>query len=90
MDFVLRLPADYAITTAEKIAREERFQLGFKSLIYKYGDNEVPYDKSSVFNIDYDESGKYMRLRTLSPQYPKRMHDDIVDLLSKTFVGNAS
>jgi len=88
MDFVIKMPANYSIDIPEKMAREERFKRAFKSLIYKYTDHEVPFDKNSFVNIEYDENANYLRLKTLSPQYPKEMQEEIVDLLGRIF--NAS
>ena len=90
MDFVIKLPVNYTLDFTEKIVREETFHLAFKSLIFKYAGHEVPYDISSVFNIEYDDNANYFRLKTISPQYPKEMQDDIVESLVRVFVTNAS
>ena len=50
----------------------------------------MPFDKNAFFNIDYDDNANYLRLKTLSPQYPKDMHDEIVETLNRVFVESKS
>jgi len=90
MNFTIKLPANYSLEVDEQIVLEERFRRAFKSLIYKYTGNEVPFDKNAFFNIDYDDNANYLRLKTLSPQYPKDMHDEIVETLNRVFVESKS
>ena len=85
MDFIIRMPASYSLTITEKIEKEERFKRAFRSLIYKYADHEVPYEKNGFVNIEYDHYANYLRLKTLSPQYPKEMQEEIVEVLGRVF-----
>ena len=88
MNFLIKLPVNYQLDMEEKIKREARFQMAFKSLIYKYSDHEMPFEKNASFNVDHEVSGHYLRLKTLSSQYPKEMQEEIVDTFSRVFIGS--
>lgn len=86
MDFIIKLPVNYALGFREKLNREESFHVEFKALINKFSQDEVSYNSSSVFNIEYNTN--HLRLKTLAPQYPKQMQDELITLLTKIFITN--
>lgn len=86
MIFTVQLPANYVLEIDERIALEERFQRAFKTIINKYSEHEVLFDKNSFFNVDQEENGTYLRLKTLSPYYPKEMQEEIVSVFTRIFI----